>query len=181
MKRYYIYYVIAIVVLLIDQATKKLIDANLQLWEQISVIGDFFVITHVLNEGAAFSMLQGASPFFIAVTIVVTIGIIWFLEKNKRTAGPLLLTGLVLVLGGALGNFADRLLLGHVIDFLQFNFGSWTFPIFNVADIGITVGVGFILLDTLLEPRREQIKIEENGELPSHDRPNGTEADEPAR
>ena len=179
MKGYY--YVIAVLVFLLDQVTKKLITANLGLWEQVSVIGDFFLITHVLNRGAAFSMLQGASVFFIVITTIVVAGIIWYLERNKRTGSTLLLAALGLVLGGALGNFADRLLLGHVVDFLQLNFGSYTFPIFNVADIGITVGVALILLDSMLDVRKERNKSEENGDLQPHDRQAGAEADGPAR
>ncbi|AGA58407.1 lipoprotein signal peptidase [Thermobacillus composti KWC4] len=179
------YYAVAAVVFLLDQLTKQIIDANVALYEQISVIGQFFLITHVLNDGAAFSMLPGAQTLFILITIVVVIGIVWYIERNWRTGRPLLLTAFGLVLGGALGNFIDRLLYGHVIDFLQFNFGSYTFPIFNVADMGIVIGVGLILLDAVLDIRRERDKAagslegDENGK--THDITSGTEADEPAR
>ena len=177
----YFYYIIALVVFALDQLTKKIIVWNVELWEQVSVIGNFFLITHVLNRGAAFSMLQGASALFIAITTVVVIGIVWYMEKNKRTGSSLLLTGLGLVLGGAIGNFVDRLFLGHVVDFLQFNFGSYTFPIFNVADMGITFGVALILLDSLLDVRRAKAQSELNGESTPHDIQPGNEADEPAR
>lgn len=179
------YYAIAAIVFLLDQLTKQIIDANVPLEEQFSVIGQFFLITHVLNDGAAFSMLPGAQTLFIVITIFVVIGIIWYLERNWRGGRPLLLTAFGMVLGGALGNFIDRVLHGHVIDFLQFNFGSYTFPIFNVADIGIVVGVGLILLDAVLDIRRERHRAqgapegEEAGE--NHDFTSGTEADEPAR
>lgn len=180
------YYIVAAVVLILDQLTKKLIDANLELFEQISVIGQFFLITHVLNDGAAFSMLPGASTLFISITIVVVIGIIWYIERSRKTGGrTLLLTALGLVLGGALGNFIDRVLYGHVIDFLQFNFGSYTFPIFNVADIGIVIGVGLILLDSVLEIRNEQTKgtsgPEGDEQQTTHDFTNESQADGPAR
>ncbi|OUM96219.1 MAG: signal peptidase II [Thermobacillus sp. ZCTH02-B1] len=179
------YYAVAAVVFFLDQLTKKIIDANVPLKETISVIGDFFLITHVLNDGAAFSMLPGARTLFIVITIFVVIGIIWYTERNRRTGRPLLLTAFGLVLGGALGNFVDRVLYGHVIDFLQFNFGSYTFPIFNVADVGITTGVALILLDAVLDIRREQRKAhsasEGDGEGHSHDFASGQKADEPAR
>jgi len=179
------YYAVAAVVFLLDQLTKRIIDANVPLKETISVIGDFFLITHVLNDGAAFSMLPGARTLFIVITIFVVIGIIWYTERNRRTGRPLLLTAFGLVLGGALGNFVDRVLYGHVIDFLQFNFGSYTFPIFNVADVGITTGVALILLDAVLDIRREQRKAhsasEGDGEGHSHDFASGQKADEPAR
>jgi lipoprotein signal peptidase len=178
------YYAVAAVVFLLDQLTKQIIDANVALHDQISVIGRFFLITHVLNDGAAFSMLPGAQTLFIAITVLVVIGIVWYIERNKRTGRSLLLTAFAMVLGGALGNFIDRVLYGHVIDFLQFNFGSYTFPIFNVADIGIVVGVGLILLDAVLDIRRERgnagaLEGDENGK--PHDFASGTEADEPAR
>jgi signal peptidase II len=150
------YYAIAALVFLLDQLTKQIIDANVRLEDQISVIGQFFLITHVLNDGAAFSMLPGAQTLFIVITIFVVIGIVWYMERNWRTGRPLLLAAFGLVLGGALGNFIDRVLYGHVIDFLQFNFGSYTFPIFNVADVGIVTGVGLILLDAVLDMRRER-------------------------
>jgi signal peptidase II len=179
------YYAVAAVVFLLDQLTKQIIDANVPLKEQISVIGQFFLITHVLNDGAAFSMLPGAQTLFIAITIIVVIGIIWYIERNRRNGRPLLLTAFALVLGGALGNFIDRTLYGEVTDFLQFNFGSYTFPIFNVADMGIVIGVGLILLDAVLDIRRGRGKtagaLEGDGNGDPHDFTSGTEADEPAR
>lgn len=90
------------------------------------------------------------------VTTVVLIGIIWYMLKIKKSGNRLLQTALSLVLGGAIGNFFDRALTGEVVDFLQFNFGSYTFPIFNVADSCIVVGVALIILDSILEIRREK-------------------------
>nr|WP_211184414.1 signal peptidase II [Paenibacillus lemnae] len=150
------YYVLALIVFLIDQGTKFLIATRLELGEQIPVIGDFFLITSSRNRGAAFGILQNQLWFFIVVTVLVVIGIIWYLQKVKAEGRKLLPTALALVLGGALGNFIDRLVMGEVVDFLQFNFGSYTFPIFNIADSCIVIGVGLIILDTLLEGRREQ-------------------------
>ncbi|MFC4778442.1 signal peptidase II [Paenibacillus sp. GCM10023252] len=153
--RYY-YYVIAVLVFIVDYVTKKMIVKNLELGEQISVIGDFFLITSHRNRGAAFGILQNQRLFFILITIVVVAGIIWYIHTNRRSGNRTLLVGLGLVLGGALGNFLDRAQHGEVVDFLQFNFGSYTFPIFNVADSGIVCGVILILLDTLLSARAEQ-------------------------
>jgi signal peptidase II len=82
-------------------------------------------------------------------------GIIWYMYKNRHSGKPLLMTGLGLVLGGAFGNFLDRALYGEVTDFLQFTFGSYVFPIFNVADTGIVCGVGLILLDAVLSMKNE--------------------------
>ncbi len=102
-------------------------------------------------------MLQEQRLFFILITIVVVSGLLWYLHRSYRSAGSiLLLSGLATILGGALGNFLDRALYGEVVDFLQFNFGSYTFPIFNIADTAITVGVGLIILDALLTMKQEK-------------------------
>ncbi|GIO97913.1 lipoprotein signal peptidase [Paenibacillus lautus] len=153
-----VYYLIAFVLFLIDQGTKYLIASKLELYEQIPVIGDFFLITSSRNRGAAFGILQDQLWFFIVVTLIVVGGIVWYLRKVSKEGRKLLPTALALVLGGAVGNFIDRLLMGEVVDFLQFNFGSYTFPIFNIADSCIVIGVGLIILDTLLEGRREKIQ-----------------------
>ncbi|AYB45523.1 signal peptidase II [Paenibacillus lautus] len=153
-----VYYLIAFVLFLIDQGTKYLIASRLELYEQIPVIGDFFLITSSRNRGAAFGILQDQLWFFIIVTIIVVGGIVWYLRKVSKEGRKLLPTALALVLGGALGNFIDRLIMGEVVDFLQFNFGSYTFPIFNIADSCIVIGVGLIILDTLLEGRREKMQ-----------------------
>lgn len=128
---------------------------RLELAEQIPVIKDFFIITSHRNRGAAFGILEGQQWFFIVITVIVVCGIVWYLNKARKTR-KLLPTALALVLGGAVGNFLDRILNGEVVDFLMFNFGSYTFPIFNVADSCIVVGVGLIILDTLLEVKGEQ-------------------------
>ena len=150
------YYIIALIVFLIDQGTKWIIATKLELYEQVPVIGDFFLITSHRNTGAAFSILENKRWFFIIVTTIVVAGIIWYMQKIKHQKGVILPLGLSLILGGAVGNFLDRLLTGEVVDFLQFNFGSYTFPIFNIADTGICVGVGFVLLDALLTVKHEK-------------------------
>lgn len=150
-----VYFLIALVVFLIDQGTKYVIATRLELAEQIPVIKDFFIITSHRNRGAAFGILEGQQWFFILITTIVVIGIVWYLNKARKTR-RLLPTALALVLGGAVGNFLDRILNGEVVDFLMFNFGSYTFPIFNVADSCIVIGVGLIILDTLLDVKGEQ-------------------------
>lgn len=161
-----VYFLIALIVFLIDQGTKYLIASRLELAEQIPVIKDFFIITSHRNRGAAFGILQGQQWFFIVITVIVVAGIVWYLNKTRKTR-KLLPTALALVLGGAVGNFLDRILNGEVVDFLMFNFGSYTFPIFNVADSCIVIGVGLIILDTLLEVKGEQevIEVKESPEV----------------
>ncbi|MDT3426475.1 signal peptidase II [Paenibacillus forsythiae] len=162
-----VYYLIALIVFLLDQGTKYLISTRLEIDEQIPVIGNFFVITSHRNRGAAFSILQDQRWFLILVTIVVLIGIVWYLNKVRRSR-RLLPLALSLVLGGAVGNFLDRALTGEVVDFLRFNFGSYTFPIFNVADSCIVVGVALIILDSIMDMRggpTEVIEVRETSEV----------------
>lgn len=151
-----IYFLIALIIFLIDQGTKYLIATQMTIGEQAPVIGNFFLITSHRNRGAAFGILEDQRWFFIVFTIIVVIGIVWYLQKVKRLPNKLLPIALSLVLGGTFGNFIDRLLTGEVVDFLQFNFGSYTFPIFNVADSCIVIGFGLIVLDSFLDVRREK-------------------------
>lgn len=164
------YYAVALFVFLIDWVTKKVVDKYVELDERIGVLGDFFIITHIRNRGAAFGMLQEQRLFFLLITTVVVAGIIWYMQRSYRTGSPLLLLALGMILGGAVGNFLDRALYGEVVDFLQFNFGSYTFPIFNLADSGICVGVALVVLDALLSWKQEN-KDNDNGEQPREEQP----------
>jgi signal peptidase II len=151
------YYIIAVVVFIIDYVSKKIVSHNVELnTERIPVIGDFFILTHIRNRGAAFGMLQEQRLFFLTITVVVVGGILWYLHRSYRTGTAMLLIALAVILGGAVGNFLDRALYGEVVDFLQFNFGSYTFPIFNLADTAICIGVGLVILDALLTMKQEK-------------------------
>ncbi|MFC5467185.1 signal peptidase II [Cohnella suwonensis] len=160
------YYAVAIVVFLIDFVSKKIVSNNIeQDNERISILGDFFILSHIRNRGAAFGMLQEQRLFFLVITIAVVAGILWYLHRSYRTGSMLLLFALAMILGGAVGNFLDRALFGEVVDFLQFNFGSYTFPIFNLADSAICIGVAIVILDSLLAMKRENNQ-NGNGEHP---------------
>ncbi|XID95305.1 signal peptidase II [Paenibacillaceae bacterium WGS1546] len=159
------YYVIAGFMFAIDYVTKKIISRNVELHSERFVLGDFFIITHIRNKGAAFGMLQEQRLFFLVITVIVVAGIIWYLHHSYKTGTAFLPLGLAVIMGGAVGNFLDRALYGEVVDFLQFNFGSYTFPIFNFADTAICVGVGMVILDALLTMKQEK-KANDNGEQP---------------
>ncbi|GBG06176.1 signal peptidase II [Paenibacillus agaridevorans] len=156
--RVFLYYLLAVFVFVLDFITKKIVATRMELYDEISVIGNFFLITSHRNRGAAFGILQEQRTFFIIITTVILIGLITYIQLMRKSGKPILLTGLALVLGGAVGNFIDRVRFGEVVDFFKFNFGSYTFPIFNIADSGIVIGVGLILLDTLLVARDEKRK-----------------------
>ncbi|PZD93871.1 signal peptidase II [Paenibacillus sambharensis] len=179
MKGYY--YWIALAVFIIDQVTKRIIATQLELAEQIPVIGNFFIITSHRNPGAAFGILKEQTTLFIIVTLLVVAGIIWYIQKNRHSGNTMLLVALGLVLGGAFGNFLDRALYGEVVDFLQFNFGSYTFPIFNVADMGIVIGVGLILLDTILDMKNDYNKTKQDGAAAEDETRRNADPDESVR
>lgn len=159
-----LYFGIAIFMLVLDQITKWWIRHEFFLGESRSIIGDFFRLTSHRNSGAAFGILQGQRVFFIVITIVIVIGLLIYLNHIRKKPGRLLPIALAFVLGGTLGNFIDRVRWGEVVDFFHFyfNFGffglqvDYHFPIFNIADSAIFIGVALILLDTLLEWRKER-------------------------
>lgn len=146
-----IYYIIALAIIALDQFTKYLVKTNMELGESIPLIPDVFHLTSHRNMGAAFGILQNQRIFFILITIAVVIGIVIAMKRIGHTQ-PRTALALSLVLGGAIGNFIDRASTGQVVDFLHFILIN--FPIFNVADMAITIGVGLMLLDMLLDSKR---------------------------
>lgn len=153
---------LALLVILLDQLTKTLIIGSFQLGDSHTVTS-FFNLVRVHNAGAAFSFLAGASGwqrwFFVGLGLVATVFIVWMLRQHGGQR--LFSLALALILGGALGNVIDRLLHGHVIDFLQFHWGFLSpmfaggyFPSFNIADSAITVGAILLILDELLRVRK---------------------------
>ncbi|MBA3596292.1 MAG: lipoprotein signal peptidase [Methylibium sp.] len=148
---------IALAIIALDQLTKLLILQHFQLGDARPLTG-FFSIVRVHNTGAAFSFLAGASGwqrwFFVGLGLAAAVFIVWML----RTQAPQKLLGwsLALILGGALGNVIDRLLHGYVVDFLDFHWGGWHFPAFNVADAAISVGAALLILDEVRRMRRER-------------------------
>ena len=143
---------VALLVVAADQATKWAIVEWVQLYGKVP-INSFINLTHHQNTGAAFSFLAGASGwqrwFFIVLATGVSVVIAGWLWRI-RTEGPLvLMAGLSLVLGGAIGNLIDRARLGYVTDFIQVWFGTWAFPSFNVADAAISVGAALLIIDAL--------------------------------
>jgi len=141
---------VALAVIVADHLTKFWVSSTLDYQEAIPVL-PFFSLVLVHNTGAAFSFLADAGGwqrwFFVAVGIVATVVIMRLL---KRHAGhPRLALALALVLGGALGNVIDRVVLGHVVDFLYFHYKSFAWPAFNVADSAITVGAVLLIWDSL--------------------------------
>lgn len=141
---------IAAVVVVLDQITKVLISQSFSYGESYPVTS-FFNLVLVYNKGAAFSFLasQGGWQryFFTAVSVIASVVIVYLLKKHGDK--PLFSWALALILGGAVGNLIDRVLYGHVIDFLDFHAAGWHWPAFNIADCAIFIGAALFILDEL--------------------------------
>lgn len=137
-----------------DLLTKYLVVQKFELYESINVI-PMFNLTYVRNYGAAFSFLADHAGwqkyFFILLAIGISAMLIYFLRTNPASK-KLQNSAYALIIGGALANMADRAYNGFVVDFFDFYWQDWHYPVFNVADIAICVGVGLLLLDSFKSP-----------------------------
>ncbi len=144
---------VAILIIAADQATKWAVIEWVPLYGKVS-INSFINVTHQQNQGAAFSFLADQAGwqrwFFVVLATAVSGVIIAWLWRIRQEGPIVLMAGLSLVLGGAIGNLIDRAMLGYVTDFIQVWFGSWAFPSFNVADSAITVGAVLLIIDAFL-------------------------------
>ena len=133
--------------IVLDQVVKMAIVKNIKLSEQKPVIKGLLSLTHLRNNGAAWSILEGQQWFFVLTTVIVLAVAIWFWLKNLSKNWYAI--GLTLIISGALGNFIDRVRQGYVVDMFQLDFIS--FPIFNVADILLSIGFVVLFIGILLE------------------------------
>ena len=144
---------LSLVVIVLDQITKSLIQKFFVYGESM-VITSFFNLVLAFNTGAAFSFLSDAGGwqrgFFIVITLAISIFLLWMMRKHPENR--LLCAALSLVFGGALGNLYDRVVFGHVVDFIQLHAGGHAFPAFNVADSAITFGAGLLIMDSFRKP-----------------------------
>jgi signal peptidase II len=146
---------VALVVILLDQFSKTLIQGDFA-YGETRTITSFFNVVRVHNTGAAFSFLAGASGwqrwFFVGLGAAASAVIVWLLKKHP--AQKLFCFAIAMILGGALGNVIDRLWHGYVVDFIQLHYAGRAFPSFNLADSAITLGAICLVLDELLRVRR---------------------------
>lgn len=149
-----VHFLLAVLVVLADRWTKRLVAARIALYSRgIQIIPGFFRITHTENTGAAFSLFADSPSHwktsaliaFSVVAMVIVVGLLW---KQKR---PLTLTGIALslILGGAFGNLWDRVASGRVVDFLLFYVRQYQWPVFNLADSSIVVGASLLVIEIL--------------------------------
>lgn len=146
--------IIVFLTLGLDQWTKWAITKTLTLHERMEIISHFFSLTYVQNTGAGFSLFEDFGVLFFAVlTIAALVVIIYMFVRSDDVRTQLCLT---LVFSGALGNFIDRLRFGYVRDFLSFRIFGWDFPVFNIADICITVGFGCLIACMIYDEVQER-------------------------
>lgn len=140
--------IISIILLCIDQISKLLVVNLLTKTNSITIIKNFFYLTYINNDGAAFSILVGKRIFLILIAVLVIVMLIRCIKKNN-IQNKLELVSISLIIGGSLGNLMDRVVRGYVIDFLDFKIFNYNFPIFNLADTFIVIGVILLLLKEL--------------------------------
>jgi signal peptidase II len=167
------YFLIAAIIIAIDQLSKWLVVVRLELNERVSVLGEFFEIMSHRNTGAAFGILSGQRWFFIIITIIIVCGLVWYIRKTANRREVLAPLAYSVILGGAIGNFIDRARQGEVIDFLKFRFQfdwfgqqvDYTYPIFNIADAAIFCGVVLAIIHVWRDrgDEREPEEVEEKG------------------
>ena len=145
---------ISIIVLLIDQITKLIVKNKISSGTIIKVIGNFFRLTYLENSGAAWSILEGKTIFLIIISFVFLFYVINCIKKDKRDTKINILS-YSFIIGGIIGNMIDRIIYHRVIDFLSFKIFSYYFPVFNIADSLIVIGVILFIIDTILEGKDE--------------------------
>ena len=142
----------------LDQWTKWAVSTHMRPGQSIVIIPKLFELTYLQNTGAGFSIFEGyGKPFFAVLTVIAMAVMLWAYIKAKR---PGLQMSLALIFAGALGNFIDRMALGYVVDFFHFYIFGWSFSVFNIADICITLGFVFLVIDMLREEHEQRKALE---------------------
>lgn len=149
-----IYYLLAALLIIIDQITKWNIVQNFELYQEKVIVPGFFSLFYIQNEGAAWGIFQGKMVFFYLVTLIV-VGYLVYMFQQEKNKTKLVGISFALILSGAIGNFIDRLLNGYVVDMFRLDFIN--FPIFNVADVCLTVGVVMMLIHVLFFEKEEKL------------------------
>lgn len=149
---------LSLAVLIVDLFTKYLVVQRFELYESINVM-PMFNLTYTRNYGAAFSFLADHSGwqkyFFLGLAVVISIALIVMLFKNKASL-KLQNSAYALIIGGAIGNAIDRAYHGYVVDFLDFYWDIYHYPVFNIADIAIVCGAGLLILESILDSRKKK-------------------------
>ena len=159
---------LALLAVVLDQASKLWILANIDLYERIPVL-PVFNITYVRNYGAAFSFLADAGGwqryFLTAIAVVISVLLVWWMNQIRRE-NRMLGSAYALVLGGAIGNLYDRMAYGYVVDFIHVYYQDWHFPAFNIADSAITLGAVLLIADALFNSDSDKQEQDQSEKTP---------------
>ena len=161
LKKIAIYLAVICLLVFLDQFSKYLVVTNIGLHLKIEIIPGLFELTNVRNTGMGFSLLEGALNLFYFITPLAVALLVYLLYKDRHTLWYNQLSFLLMI-AGALGNFIDRLRLGYVVDFLSFDIFSYRFPVFNLADTFLTIGVAIFLLCYVFDLRYGRNSISKN-------------------
>ena len=154
----YLIYIFVVVSLVgIDHYTKFLVTNLIDLNSSVKVIDGFFSLTYVQNFGAGFSIMQNETIFFYILTPICLVIFVYLLLKAKELLSKI---ALLLMISGTIGNFIDRIVTIYVVDFLDFNIFGWDFPIFNFADICLTIGVFLYIIIIFKEEKDAKARLE---------------------
>ena len=145
----------ALAVIVLDQISKFVVASTIPEYGSVPVIKGFFNLVHVRNRGIAFGLMnraagQGLQFYFLVAATIGAIALLLFWFRKMKDEDHKIIMGLGLILGGAIGNFIDRIRLGEVIDFLDFYVGPYHWPAFNIADTAITVGILWLAVYTMI-------------------------------
>ena len=147
-------YIISLILLTLDQLVKLLVKSNFKLHEELELIPNFFSLHYLQNDGAAFSILQNKTYLLVIVAIICLSIMVYYIQKEKEFT-RLSSISLGLILGGIIGNLLDRIIYKKVIDYLSFTFFTYSFPVFNIADIGITIGALLLIISSFKEEQHK--------------------------
>lgn len=153
-KRERIYQITAIL-LMIDQMIKLFISSKMNLFQEITIIPNFFSIHYVKNTGAAFSILQDNTIILTIISVIVIFFLDQYIRKEEKNLGKKDIISLGIIMGGIFGNLIDRIIHHGVIDYLSFQFSTYEFPVFNFADMCIVIGVGLLIADIILKRNKK--------------------------
>lgn len=150
-------YKITAIILMLDQFIKILVNRYMDLGSSIKIIPNFFSLFYLKNTGAAFSILEDSTILLVIISAIVIVLLDRYIKKEKNFT-KLSEIGLGLIMGGIFGNLIDRIIHHGVIDYLSFRIFNYNFPVFNLADMTIVIGVGLLLISMILDTRKEESK-----------------------
>lgn len=153
--------IFSLIFVIIDQVIKIIVKNNIVLNTDIKVIDNFFYLSHVHNDGAAFSMFSGNIIFLILITIIALVAIYMIFIKDKKLSNIYIVL-ISMLIGGILGNFIDRIIYNYVIDYLSFIIFGYYFPVFNFADICIVISIISIVILEFKEDICEKSKLKKS-------------------